>query len=119
MIKGYIFLSLSIIFEVVATIMLKLSEGFTVLWASIIVALGYVLAFYFLSHCLQYLPLSLAYAIWSGLGTVATVVVGIILWQEPFNWLTACGMLLIIGGVALLNFANHPKENTAKHNNKK
>ncbi|WP_042472279.1 DMT family transporter [Bacillus ndiopicus] len=107
--KGYFFLSLSIILEVIATIMLKFSEGFTQLAPSIIVAIGYILAFYFLSHCLEHLPLSLAYAIWSGLGTIATVIIGIILWQEKFTWLTAFGILLIIGGVVLLNFSNNPE----------
>ncbi|MEC1179562.1 multidrug efflux SMR transporter [Metasolibacillus meyeri] len=109
MLKGYLFLSISIICEVVATIMLKFSQGFTQLAPTIIVAIGYILAFYFLSHCLQYLPLSLAYAIWSGLGTIATVIIGIILWQEKFTWLTAFGISLIIGGVVLLNFSNNPE----------
>lgn len=104
--KGYLFLSLSIICEIFATVMLKFSTGFTALLPTLGVAAGYILAFYFLSHCLHYLPLSLAYAIWSGIGTAATVALGIVIWDEAFSILTAVGLILIIGGVALLNFSN-------------
>ena len=101
--KGYLFLTLSIISEVFATTMLKLSEGFTVLGPSVAVALGYGISFYSLSLCLKTLPLSLAYAIWSGVGTALTVLVGIIIWHDMFNLYSALGIALIIGGVILLN----------------
>lgn len=60
--KGYLALSISIICEIFATAMLKMSEGFTVLFPSVGVIIGYGLAFYCLSLCLKTLPLSLAYA---------------------------------------------------------
>lgn len=101
--KGYLFLTLSIISEVFATTMLKLSEGFTVLVPSLAVALGYGISFYSLSLCLKTLPLSLAYAIWSGVGTALTVLVGMIIWHDMFNLYSALGIALIIGGVILLN----------------
>ncbi|KUF29783.1 MULTISPECIES: DMT family transporter [Lysinibacillus] len=101
--KGYLFLTLSIISEVFATTMLKLSEGFTVLGPSLAVALGYGISFYSLSLCLKTLPLSLAYAIWSGVGTALTVLVGMIIWHDMFNLYSALGIALIIGGVILLN----------------
>jgi len=104
--KGYLFLAISIVCEVFATTMLKLSEGFTVIGPSIAVAFGYGISFYSLSLCLKTLPLSLAYAIWSGVGTALTVVLGIVIWGDIFNLYTAIGILLIIGGVFVLNQGN-------------
>ncbi|MGG4408281.1 multidrug efflux SMR transporter [Niallia taxi] len=110
--KGYVYLTISIISEVFATTMLKMAEGFTVLLPSICVIIGYVLAFYFISKALQTLPLSLSYAIWSGVGTAATALIGVILWKELINPVMLCGIVLIIGGVFLLNGAE--KGETAK-----
>lgn len=101
--KGYLFLALSIVSEVFATTMLKFSEAFTILGPSIAVAFGYGISFYSLSLCLKTLPLSLAYAVWSGIGTALTVIVGIVVWGDMFNLYSAIGMTLIIGGVILLN----------------
>ncbi|MGG2080971.1 DMT family transporter [Lysinibacillus pakistanensis] len=101
--RGYLFLTLSIISEVFATTMLKLSEGFTILGPSIAVGFGYGLSFFSLSLCLKTLPLSLAYAIWSGVGTALTVIVGIVIWGDLFNLYSAIGIVMIIGGVILLN----------------
>ncbi|MEY2371343.1 DMT family transporter [Lysinibacillus capsici] len=101
--KGYLFLTLSIISEVFATTMLKFSDGFTVLVPSLAVAFGYGISFYSLSLCLKTMPLSLAYAIWSGVGTALTVLVGIVIWHDIFTVYSAIGIALIIGGVILLN----------------
>ncbi|GKU79453.1 multidrug efflux SMR transporter [Paenibacillus sp. L3-i20] len=104
--KGYIALTVSILFEVFGTTMLKMSEGFTVLLPSIGVVIGMSVAFYSLSICLRTIPLSLAYAIWSGVGTALTAVIGILIWNDPFNLLTLSGFALIVGGVVLLNASN-------------
>lgn len=101
--RGYFALSISIICEIFATVMLKMSEGFTVLFPSVGVIIGYGLAFYCLSLCLKTLPLSLAYAIWSGVGTALTAVIGALVWGEVFSTLKLAGIILIIGGVILLN----------------
>ena len=101
--RGYLALSISIICEIFATAMLKMSDGFTVLLPSIGVIAGYGLAFYCLSLCLKTLPLSLAYAIWSGVGTALTAVIGALVWGEVFSTLKLAGIILIIGGVILLN----------------
>lgn len=101
--RGYLALSISIICEIFATAMLKMSDGFTILFPSIGVIAGYGLAFYCLSLCLKTLPLSLAYAIWSGVGTALTAVIGALVWGEVFSALKLAGIILIIGGVILLN----------------
>lgn len=101
--KGYIILAISIIGEIFATSMLKMSEGFTVLFPSIGAIVGYGLSFYFLSLCLKTIPLSLAYAIWSGAGTALTALIGVVFWNEIFTTFKILGIILIIGGVLLLN----------------
>ena len=101
--KGYVYLAISIITEVFGTAMLKLSEGFTVPLPTIGVAAAYGLSFYCLSLCLKTVPLSLAYAIWSGIGTALTALLGALVWGELFGPLKIAGLLLIIGGVTLLN----------------
>ncbi|WP_016992056.1 DMT family transporter [Lysinibacillus boronitolerans] len=108
--KGYLFLTLSIISEVFATTMLKFSDGFTVLAPSLAVAIGYGISFYSLSLCLKTMPLSLAYAIWSGVGTALTVLVGIVIWHDIFTVYSAIGIALIIGGIILLNQGDKGEE---------
>ncbi|MGO0060585.1 DMT family transporter [Brevibacillus fluminis] len=109
---NYLFLLLAILTEIVATTSLKLSDGFTRLAPSIVVVIGYAVSFYLLSLSLRGLPLGTAYAIWSGLGTALTVVVGIILWQESISPLRIIGILTIIAGVVLLKLADSPASQT-------
>lgn len=111
--KGYITLGMSIFSEIFGTTMLKLSEGFTNLFPSIGVIVGFGLSFYCLSLCLKTVPLSLAYAIWSGMGTALTALIGVLLWRDPFSIITLVGLVLIIGGVVLLNASKSP-ENVRK-----
>ncbi|WP_106498286.1 DMT family transporter [Lentibacillus sp. Marseille-P4043] len=101
--RGYLYLIISIIGEVFATAMLKKSEGFTVLFPAVGVVAGYALAFYCLSLCLNTIPLSLAYAIWAGLGTALTALISVVVWGEVFSTFKILGVILIIGGVVLLN----------------
>lgn len=108
--KGYIFLSLSIVCEVFGTSMLKLSNGFTVLLPSFGVVLGFVLAFYFLALSLKYISLSLGYGIWAGAGTGLTTLVGIVFFKEAFNVITFISLAVIILGVILLNSSSSGKE---------
>ncbi|MCD1159272.1 DMT family transporter [Peribacillus frigoritolerans] len=114
--KGYIALGISIISEVFGTTMLKLSEGFTHLFATFGVMIGFAIAFYSLSICLKTIPLSLAYAIWSGIGTALTALIGVLLWNEPFSITTLGGLVLIIGGVVLLNASHTSKQAEGESN---
>jgi multidrug transporter EmrE-like cation transporter len=101
-------LFLAIISEVVGTTALKYSEGFTKVAPSGVVIVGYGLAFYLLSLSLKQIPLGTAYAIWSGVGTAATAVIGVLLWREVVDLPRVAGILLIIGGVVLLNAFSAP-----------
>lgn len=101
--NSYIFLTISIICEVFATTMLKMSDGFTVLLPAIGSIVGYGISFFSLGLTLKTMPLSLAYAIWAGAGTVLTALVSVVLWGEVLSMIKIVGILLIIGGVIVLN----------------
>ena len=101
--KGFVALGAAIASELFGSSMLKLSDGFSSLFPSIGVLLGFGSAFYMLSISLRTVPLSLAYAIWSGIGTALTAVIGLVIWGEPLSLLSILGIVVIIGGVVLLN----------------
>ncbi|RAW12859.1 QacE family quaternary ammonium compound efflux SMR transporter [Paenibacillus taichungensis] len=110
--KGYFALASAIIAEVFGTTMLKLSDGFTNLLPSIGLVVGMALSFYFLTMCLKTIPLSTAYAIWAGVGTAITALLGVILWNDPFNILSGIGLIMVIGGVVLLNLSKSPVQSS-------
>jgi len=82
---AWIYLTVAIIAEVLATTALKSSQGFTKLLPSIVVVAGYGIAFYLLSKIVQVLPLAITYAIWSGAGIALVGIVGYI-WLGQ-NWI--------------------------------
>ena len=97
----------AIVAEIIGTTALRLSEGFTRLLPAIVVVISYGASFYFLSLGLkQGLPLGLSYAIWSGLGTVGIVLVGVVLFQEKMNLGLVAGIALVIAGVTIINLFN-------------
>jgi small multidrug resistance pump len=93
----------AVLSEVTATTALKFSEGFTKLLPSLVVVVGYGLSFYLLSLSLKTIPLGTAYAMWSGIGIVLTVIAGMILWREPMDWARGIGIFLIMVGIAIIN----------------
>ena len=100
-----LFLAMAIASEVAGTAGLKASEGFARPGPSLLALLGYALAFFFLSQSLKYLPLGIAYAIWSGLGTVGSVLLGLMIWKEVLGPPHLFGIALIVAGVVILNLA--------------
>ena len=101
--KTFVILFFAILSEVIATSSLKYSEGFTKPIPSVVVAVGYGLSFYLLSIALKTMPIGVAYAIWSGVGLVLTVIAGIILWRETLDWARVTGIVLILAGIVLIN----------------
>ncbi len=99
----WFYLSVAIIAEVIATSALKASEGFTRVLPSVVVAIGYGVAFYFLSLTLKTLPVGIAYAVWSGLGVVLVSIVGFIFLGQSLDIAGCVGIGLIVAGVAVLN----------------
>ena len=102
---AFSFLMPAIIAEVFASSMLKRTEGFTRIGPSIGVVVGYGTAFYCLALTLKVIPIGTAYAIWAGLGTALTAIVGVVLYKERFNRKKVLGILCIIMGVVVLNLA--------------
>jgi small multidrug resistance pump len=100
---NYAYLIAAILFEVVATSALKAAEGFTRLWPSLVVIVGYALAFYCLSLTLRTIPVGIAYALWSGIGIVLIAMVGWIVYRQPLDGPAIIGMGLILAGVAVIN----------------
>ena len=101
--KQWFLLSLAIICEVIGTSALKSADGFTRFWPSTIVVTGYAFAFYFLSLSLKTIPVGVAYAIWSGVGTTLIVLIGWIFIGQKLDIPAIVGILLIVLGVAVLN----------------
>lgn len=100
--ESWLFLGVAIIAEVVATSSLKASAGFTKLWPSLVVVVGYGLAFYFLALTLKTIPVGIAYAIWAGLGIVLISVVGWLVFGQKLDGASIVGMTLIIAGVLVI-----------------
>lgn len=88
--------------EVAWAIGLKYTEGFTRLWPSVFTIITVILSFYFLSLALKALPIGTAYAIWTAIGAVGTVILGIWLFNEPAGWLRlSCIGLIIVAMIGL------------------
>ncbi len=99
----WVFLAVAIVSEVIATSALKATEGFSRLWPSAIVVLGYASAFYFLSLTLKTVPVGVAYAIWSGVGVALITLIAWVLYGQALNLPAIVGILLIVAGVVVLN----------------
>lgn len=92
--------------EVIATSALKLSDGLSRLTPTVVVAVGYLLSFVLLAMAVKNLQVSVAYAIWSGVGTTAICIIGMVALNEPLTAAKAIGVLMVIGGVVTLNLAD-------------
>ncbi len=101
---GKLYLTIAIISEVVATSALKSSQGFTNLIPSLLVVVGYGLAFYFLSLVLKTIDVGVAYAVWAGLGVVLVALVGAVIYKQIPDLPAITGMVLIVSGVLIINF---------------
>lgn len=95
----WLFLVIAGIFEVCWAIGLKYSNGFTKFMPSVFTVFGMITSFYFLSLALKSLSLGTAYAIWTGIGTVGTVILGIVLFKEPVDTVRLVCIVLIITGI--------------------
>lgn len=87
------------IFEVWWAVGLKYSEGFTKLVPSVLTVIGMIASFYFLSLALKESPLGTAYAIWTGIGTIGTVILGVFLFKEPIDFVRLVCIGFIVAGI--------------------
>ena len=108
---SYFYLTLAIIAEVIATSSLRATEEFTKPLPTLIMVMGYGLAFYFMTLALRTLPLGVTYAVWSGLGIVLISIIGVIFYNERLDIAATFGMGMIIAGVLII----HLFSSTGKH----
>ena len=101
--SNHLFLLVAIIAEVIATSALKASEGFSRLGPSVLVIVGYGVAFYCLSLTLRTIPVDVAYAIWSGAGIVLVSLIGFALYGQKLDVWALTGIGLIVAGVLMIN----------------
>jgi small multidrug resistance pump len=93
----------AILSEVTATIALRLSDGFSKLVPSVVVAVGYLTAFTLLSQVLKRgMPVGIAYGIWAAAGVALVAVIGVLFLRETLTWVQVAGLVLVIAGVAAL-----------------
>ena len=103
----WIYLNIAGMFEIIWAVGLKFSHGFTQIVPSVLTVIAMIASFYFLSLALKHLPLGTAYAIWTGIGTLGTVIFGIILFKEPVTALRLFCIALIISGITGLKLISH------------
>ncbi|MFC4559787.1 DMT family transporter [Virgibacillus kekensis] len=115
--SGALYLLLAILFEVSATTSIKLSDGFTNMAFNIAVAIGVAGSIYFLGRSLDQLPLSIAYAVWVGLGTALITLIDLVIFHAEFNIYRTLGLMLVVGGVAALNHFSGDSDVTEEREN--
>ncbi|HIU87148.1 TPA: quaternary ammonium compound efflux SMR transporter SugE [Candidatus Spyradomonas excrementavium] len=103
----WIFLFIAGLLEISWAVGLKFSHGFTKLTPAIFTVACMIFSFYFLALALKQLPLGTAYAIWTGIGTIGTVVFGIILFKEPVTILRLVCIGFIVSGIVGLKLITH------------
>lgn len=101
----WIHLTLAILFEVAGTTCMKLSDGFTRTVPAVLMGVFYCASFIFLTLALKRIDVSVAYAVWSGIGVALIASIGVLYFGEPVTMLKVTGMVAIIGGVVALNLA--------------
>jgi small multidrug resistance pump len=101
---SYLYLAIAILAEVVGTSALKATQGFSRFWPSVVVVLGYGVAFYFLSLALKTIPVGVAYAIWSGVGVALITLIGWVVFHQKLDGPALAGIALIVAGVVVIQF---------------
>lgn len=99
----YLYLLIAVITEVIGTSALQASEQFTRFWPSVIVVVAYTLTFIFMAYTLKYMPVSLVYAIWSGLGIVFIALIGFFWFKQALDAPAIIGLSLIVAGVLVIH----------------
>ena len=100
---NWVYLTLAIIGEVVGTSALKASEGFSKLLPSLLCAITFALAFYFLALAFRSIPVGVAYAIWSGIGIVLISIIGFFFFKQTLDLPALVGIGFILIGVIIIN----------------
>lgn len=106
MITGYMYLIAAIFFEICGTTCMKFSEGYTNLLPTVLIFVFYGISFGIFPIALKTVDVSIAYAIWSGVGTAAITIIGIYYFKEPATAIKMVSIFVIMLGVAGLNLGD-------------
>lgn len=107
----YLLLLIAIITEVIGTAAMQASEQYTRLWPTALMAVAYAASFYFMAQTLKYMPVSIVYAIWSGLGIVFIAIIGWFWFRQTLDFAAIAGLTMIVAGVLVI----HLFSNSATH----
>ncbi|MEY8831236.1 multidrug efflux SMR transporter [Sedimentitalea sp. XS_ASV28] len=107
----YLYLFMAIVAETIGTTALQASQQFSRIGPSIIVVISYGAAFYLLALALRFMPVGVAYAIWSGLGIVLIALIGLVMFGQKLDLAAMAGLALIIAGIVIIQLFS----NTASH----
>ena len=108
---AYIFLAFAIVLEITGTSLVKDTVGFTRWMPSIICLVTICFSYYLMSHVVNFIPIGITYATWSGLGIAAITIIGIFKYNQIPNVPTIIGLIFIISGVIIVNTMNDIKVN--------
>ena len=103
MFKTYLILVGAIFCEVAGTMLLPVSQNFTRIIPTTLLAILYITALFLLTFVVNKLPIAIVYATWSGLGIFTVAILGYIFFNQSLNWLSIIGLFLIVTGVILVN----------------
>ncbi|WP_171234246.1 multidrug efflux SMR transporter [Ruegeria sp. HKCCA6837] len=101
--QAYLFLLLAVMAETIGTTALQASQQFTRVWPSVLVILGYGVAFYLLGLTLKSMPVGIVYAIWSGLGIVLIALIGFVVFGQKLDWPAILGLTMILAGILIIH----------------
>ena len=103
----YIYLFLAVIFETIGTSAIQSSQQFTKIGPSVLVAVCFAAAFFFLSLTLKFMPVGIMYAIWSGTGIVLISIIGYFYFKQSLDFPAILGIVLILIGVLIINLFSY------------
>ncbi|MDI2091748.1 DMT family transporter [Commensalibacter oyaizuii] len=103
---SYLYLTIAIGVEILATSSLKASNGFSNFFFTFLSLIGYGVSFYCLSIALRTIPVGIAYAVWSGVGTVGICLLAWFIYKQNLSVISILGILCIVIGVIIVNFGN-------------
>ncbi|MCV2881233.1 SMR family transporter [Actibacterium sp. XHP0104] len=109
--RAYLLLLIAVVAETIGTASMQASQQFTRLWPSVLVVVGYGVAFYFMAQTLKYMQVGMVYAIWSGLGIVLIAIFGWLIFGQKIDLGGLVGLGLIVAGVLVI----HLFSKTAMH----
>ena len=101
---AHVFLAAGIFAEIIASGLLKKTDGFHKILPTIFCLIGYIGAYYLVSLSLRNIPLNIAYTTWCGVGTVATALIGVLYYKEKMSLTNIAGLLIMTIGIVMLNY---------------